>query len=439
MNETKPPNEPDRLQRIVDAFVDLSVPTGPDNEANQRLVAALRREEAIPVELSTPSKQGARTMRRITSLAAAVLSAVAIGWIIMQMSANPSQAFAAMLEQIQTIRTATFTTEIAMEGLSEPAIKTTLLEPAWMRQDIHIKDVEFVQIFNMREGRAMSLSPKDKVATLIEISGIDEHQRKMNIIEDFRKIAGEDATFLGRENVDGISTLKYQVDQQGEYFVVWLDPASNLPVKVEMTDVADPKQASSRLTMTDFVWNAEIDESVFTFEPPEGYELKQHALDAGDSGVDRFVELLRFIVRLNNDEFLEELNTMTIVTTIQKQVMKQDGTKEEREKSAKEKLAYALNRPDLVDMDLKQRMEYGTELAQTFSHGAAFMESIWQTQHWHYQGKGVKLGEADKIVAWWYPKKEKAEAGADLDTAHVLYGDLRIETMSVDEWPQGNE
>ena len=65
MNEINSPNEPDGLQRIVDALVDMSVPPGPDNETNQRLVAALRREEAIPIEPSSPPNQGARTMQAI--------------------------------------------------------------------------------------------------------------------------------------------------------------------------------------------------------------------------------------------------------------------------------------------------------------------------------------------------------------------------------------
>ena len=64
-----------------------------------------------------------------------------------------------------------------------------------------------------------------------------------------------------------------------------------------------------------------------------------------------------------------------------------------------------------------------------------FYETTRQSHHCHFQGNDIKLGEADKIVAWWYPKEDMADEGADLDTAHVLYGDLRIETMPVDELP----
>ena len=46
--------------------------------------------------------------------------------------------------------------------------------------------------------------------------------------------------------------------------------------------------------------------------------------------------------------------------------------------------------------------------------------------------------EAEKIVAWWYPKEDKVDEGANLDTAHVLYGDLRIETMPVDILPSAD-
>jgi len=70
--------------------------------------------------------------------------------------------------------------------------------------------------------------------------------------------------------------------------------------------------------------------------------------------------------------------------------------------------------------------------------GMSYYQQKSVTHHWHYQGKGVKLGEADKIVAWWYPQAEKAEEGTDLETAHVLYGDLRIETMPVAELPKSD-
>ena len=63
MNEINSPNDQDGLQRIVDAFVDMSLPTGPDDEVKQRLLATLQREEKLQSEQSTHRKQGARTMR----------------------------------------------------------------------------------------------------------------------------------------------------------------------------------------------------------------------------------------------------------------------------------------------------------------------------------------------------------------------------------------
>ena len=67
------------------------------------------------------------------------------------------------------------------------------------------------------------------------------------------------------------------------------------------------------------------------------------------------------------------------------------------------------------------------------------VSSSHSSAHWHYQGKGVKLGEADKIVAWWYPNEEKAEADADLDIFLVVSAATQIYTMPVDELPQGDE
>lgn len=51
---------------------------------------------------------------------------------------------------------------------------------------------------------------------------------------------------------------------------LWGDPKTRLPIRVEMT-VPTPAAPSPKVTMTDFVFNGEIGESLFSLEPPAGY------------------------------------------------------------------------------------------------------------------------------------------------------------------------
>jgi hypothetical protein len=104
------------------------------------------------------------------------------------------------------------------------------------------------------------------------------------------------------------------------------------------------------------------------------------------------------------------------------------------------KLARALERPDLENLSNEQWQKESSTVGRTFAQGAVFIQVLLQSHKWHYTGKGVKLGEADKIVAWWAPKETTSgsQQANQPKTATVLYGDLHIETKPVEGLPTGN-
>ena len=51
---------------------------------------------------------------------------------------------------------------------------------------------------------------------------------------------------------------------------VWGDPKTGLPVRIEMTMEIMP---NLKVTMSDFEFNVDMDESLFSVEPPAGYEV----------------------------------------------------------------------------------------------------------------------------------------------------------------------
>ena len=60
-------------------------------------------------------------------------------------------------------------------------------------------------------------------------------------------------------------------------------------------------------------------------------------------------------------------------------------------------------------------MKYTTKIAR----GNAFVMLETPKSEWHYQGGGVKLGDAKTAIFWYKPQ--------DSDTYQVLYGDLRVD------------
>ena len=57
---------------------------------------------------------------------------------------------------------------------------------------------------------------------------------------------------------------------------LWGDPKTGLPVRLEMTAGMD---GSTKVTASDFVFNADMDESLFSVEPPAGYTVRHPEID----------------------------------------------------------------------------------------------------------------------------------------------------------------
>ena len=52
--------------------------------------------------------------------------------------------------------------------------------------------------------------------------------------------------------------------------ILWGDPKTGQPVRLEMTMPTAPNVTT---TMSDFAFNVDLDESLFSVEPPAGYEV----------------------------------------------------------------------------------------------------------------------------------------------------------------------
>jgi hypothetical protein len=206
-----------------------------------------------------------------------------------------------------------------------------------------------------------------------------------------------------------------------------------LPVKVVMTDKADAAKSIVTITHTDFEWNVALDASLFSLDVPEGYVLEEKQDPAPDLDPKNFIATMKAYVRLNNEEFPDEFNSLTVGSMVQ---LLDDPSlpDEERMANYRRKLAQAMDRPDAESLSDEEWKKVGPEIGRTLAQGAVFLQVLSFTQDWHYVGKGVKLGDSEKIVAWWAPKDGNVES----KMATVVYGDFRIETKAIEGLPTGN-
>ena len=385
-------------------------------------------------------------MRKFASAAAVLLVVLGFAtYLSPSNSGGPSTAYAAMIEQLQEIKTMSFTTRIMMAGQSGMAVRTQVLNQDQVREEMLSKTgeqgepiISSVVIYDSKEGKVLLLQPTQKTAKIIEMSEGLAAPQETGFLEKFRNMRPDHAEYLGKEALDGKNLLKYKYKKPEGHYILWLDPDGQLPVKAVITDVAD---SNKKFEMTDFVWNPKLDESLFSLDIPVGYDLEREEMspDKLRKAQEGIVTMLGFYVRLNENEFPEEFNVL-VYTSLTKKMMKPGATLKELKAHRAQIWAKGLGRPEMLDMSDEQREELVREYGKNSAMGGGFLHVMMENKTWHYQGKGIKLGEADKIVAWWYPKKEKAGdkaiEGDDLETAKVLYGDLRIETMPVAELPK---
>lgn len=431
---SEPKHHKDQLEQLVEAFASQPVPDGPAPDVQERLLQSLP-DSTTPVTIPF---WRSKSMQKILSTAALIVVVLGVSlYGPFASDREPGAAFAAMLKQVKEIRSATFSVHAKLEGSEDVIVQASVLEPGWMRQEVMMKDkLAAVQILSHDEAKMLTLEPEGKTAMILDLSGLPKNPRQETIIESFKKLPDDVAVFQGPETIDGVPTLKYVYDMSGMSYIVWIREDSKMPLKIQMADHVDAELAKLHFTMTDFVWDAEVDESLFTLEPPDGYTLKEQNIDFSRGTVEDLVALLRFYALMNNGNFADAWNALT-PATIGKLMTLPEGTDDEKKTFATKQIAAAFGKR-AEDLSEEQQDALTTEFQQVAIAGSVYFSRLLEANDWHYQGKGVALGETEKIVAWWSPKNDQddADASAESQTAQVLYGDLRIKELPVDQLPK---
>ena len=81
---------------------------------------------------------------------------------------------------------------------------------------------------------------------------------------------------LGEKDIDGRRVVGFRISIDGSVFNVWGDPKTGSPVRIEMTTAIMP---NVKVTMSDFEFNVPLDESLFSVEPPAGYEVGSFVIE----------------------------------------------------------------------------------------------------------------------------------------------------------------
>ncbi|MFV2068400.1 MAG: outer membrane lipoprotein carrier protein LolA, partial [Pirellulales bacterium] len=194
--------------------------------------------------------------------------------VVLLSSDNTSTVWADMVETILNAKSAKFTMTVTVEGQQPQTFVAMVLEPNRFRQEM---PGGTVNIADWNVGKMVGLNPSEKKATVITISDRPESAGSQDFFQRIKEQLLDEQTnpevkreALGKKTVDGCAALGFRITSPGQTMTIWGDPVSGLPYRIESTMKMVP---NTRVVMSDFEINVDLDESLFSLEPPVDYAI----------------------------------------------------------------------------------------------------------------------------------------------------------------------
>ena len=416
MNDHSNSNHDNLLDQATRALSNTPVPHGPTDEVVADTLAVIHQaEEAANQPRTLNLKERILIMRPRTKItvAAAVLIALAglLNWLTP--GEGTALAFNNLAEAFATIRTATYNFASDVEGRQTPPVisgKSMYMAPSRERSEMteNVGSMS-ITISDSQKNKMITLSPKMMVATVIETENRPadmpnspfEQLRKQ--ISDAQSGKADQIEQLGPQTIDGRRVIGFRIPKADGETKIWADPDTGLPVRVEFISHLKSK---TRVVMSDFRFNVDLDQSLFSLEIPDGYTVNRVKMDVSKTTVEDLAQTLRVVAEHNDGTFPNELQGTEGIVGV---MIKTANTKHGMENSP-------------------EKLKTITELGVKVGRGFTFVRELASDSDYHYAGKGVKLDTPNRPIFWYKPPKS--------DKYRVIYADLSIKDVSAEDVPK---
>jgi len=375
--------------------------------------------------------------------------------------------FAAPILEAKTVKC-----KITIEMKGPPARTITsemmVLDGSRLRQVTEMDKSKMVVIQDLSQGKRLSLEPASKTATVYTSTSNRKDKTPeydafvflrlfQHVAEDKPGIENEP---LGEKEIDGRKVVGFHISSQPHDLFLWGDPKTGLPVRLEMTSGIE---GNVKATFSDFVFNVDMDESLFSLEPPAGYTVtvRNVKTDVSPPEEKDLIEVFREYSELFDGAFPDSLDLLTTTTIFFKkaniQIQIQDlwekfapgkGKPNEEQRHKLEELWLKVIEAKLNEEQIKKiadqmekyietqtqktaevgevqaqkteefRQAQFSELQERVQRGLMFAYHLPPNADAHYVGKGVSFGAADTPIFWYRPKDSK--------NYRVIYADLSV-------------
>jgi len=338
---------------------------------------------------------------RITKLAIAAVILIAAGVYFLGGSVGgTSVALADVLEQIHEFRPYRCRVVVEEDGQE---VRTYTLERLSLSQRREISPDGSIMVIDLSVPKELFLQPQSRQA--------HEHWLDMEPRTDFDLLAHARAMQegavedLGTDVIEGHDVQGFHTGNKHNDLTLWADIDTMLPVRFRIIHV----QRGRKITLDQFEFDVPFDEALFSTTAPEGYTVKKTG--KGYTDVARVGEGLPEEPLLTGLKVVAEFFDGVFPPAIELPQLQQA-------------IRQYIKDNELSEEEVEQRL---LPVSDYWTKAVWYINGLKHTQHvkdLQYVGAGVQRGDAATAILWWQP--------ADGSTYQVVYGDLRVETLSAD-------
>ncbi|MEX0939600.1 MAG: hypothetical protein WDZ59_17175 [Pirellulales bacterium] len=378
-----------------------------------------------------------RMMMRIATGTVAAILIVALGsWFFV----FQERSFAQVIDDIEKAETISFSIKSFIRRYSLDGERTWIeqaprMERAYLalgryRDTRYDKDgkVTLVDIADVATGNVLRLDMKKREAVLKkELSGQYGPGNPFAVVAEI--LDRESIEFVGEQEIDGMEVNVFRHDRelpngQSETWKIWLDAESKQLVGYCATpgDVAfDPMTAPDRdnpaeprfskgvragTITSDIIFDAELDPELFSLTPPDGFKVVEPEPRPQVSEA-MLVEWLRVTAETNEGNFPDTTR----------------GLSRERQMALVEMPAAERSEAEQSYLDLARNHQ----LDGNSEPMSAFAREFTEPRSFRYLGKGVRLGDSERLILFY----KLTTTG----TYRAMYGDLAVKEVQPSDLP----
>ena len=338
---------------------------------------------------------------RITKLAVAavIIIAVILGLNIIGGVNKSGQVFASTIQKIRNARTVTFTME-AQVGQKTLRSENSYKEPGLQRAEVPGRSVMIIDLIQKKTIFINHLE-KDYSERYHEDVPADLTQDFLGRLKALPDRANE---VLAKKEMDGRIVQGFCVIEDGWNVTFWIDIQTGDPIRVEWQN---PNAPNTRIVSTNFNFDVDLDDALFSLMPPDGYTQKElPKIDRSEVNCQDLINLLRWWATNTEDHSFPPSLELAEFRNIGMEMKKAgkisgiQGTKDEK-------------------------MQHMMKMTR----GLRFVLMMRPENDWHYVGKGVELGDAETAICWFRPQGSKSY--------RVIYGDLSfVKDIATEDLPE---